>query len=105
MQSFLIYGNLATRRLTDSSGTPVTLPSLVQGDLVTFSLRLLDDVETGSPIEVQRTVRSLRASIGNVSAPPDSGQFSLRIGTNGTASPLIDFNSDRIVLKPRRVAG
>lgn len=100
MQTFLIYGNLATRRLTDSSGTPVALPSLVQGDLVTFAVRLLDTVETGSPIEVQRNVRSLRASIGNVSMPPDSGQFSLQIGTNGTATPLIDFSADHILLKP-----
>jgi hypothetical protein len=100
MQTFLIYGNLATRRLTDSSGTPVALPSLVQGDLVTFAVRLLDTVETGSPIEVQRNVRFLRASIGNVSMPPDSGQFSLQIGTNGTATPLIDFSADHILLKP-----
>ncbi len=100
MQTFLIYGDLSTRRLTDSSGAPATLPSLVQGDLATFSLRLLDRVETGSPIQVQRTVRSLRASIGNVSTPPQSGRFSLRIGQNGPATPLIDFNSDRTVLKP-----
>ncbi|XHR30422.1 MAG: hypothetical protein ACFUZC_07635 [Chthoniobacteraceae bacterium] len=100
MQTFLIYGDLAKRRLTDSSGTPATLPSLVQGDYVTFALRLLDTVDTGSPIEVQRNVRSLRASLGNVNTLPASGQFSLKIGTNGTATPLIDFNSDRIFLKP-----
>ena len=97
MQTFLIYGDLTARRLTDSSGAVATLPTLVQGDLVTFSLRLLDRAETGSPIEVQRNVRSLRASIGNVSMPPSSGQFSLRIGTNGTATPLIDFNADHVV--------
>ena len=100
MQTFLIYGDLTTRRLTDSAGTPVTLPSLVQGDLVTFSLRLLDRAETGSPQVVQRNVRSLRGSIGNVSTAPQSGQFSLRIGTNGTPTPLIDFNSNHAVLKP-----
>ena len=100
MQTFLIYGDLTARRLTDSTGAPAALPSLVQGDLVTISLRLLDWAETGAPQLVQRNVRSLRASIGNVSMPPLSGQFSLRIGQNGTATPLIDFNSDRVVLKP-----
>lgn len=100
MQTFLIYGDLTTRRLTDSAGAVATLPTLVQGDLATFSLRLLDRAETGSPIEVQRNVRSLRASLGNVSTPPSSGQFSLRIGTNGTATPLIDFNAGHVVLKP-----
>lgn len=100
MQTFLIYGDLATRRLTDSSGTPATLPSLVQGDVATFSLRLLDRIETGSPIEVQRNVRSLRASFGNVSTPPASGLFSLRIGPNGTSTPLIDLNAGHVVLKP-----
>jgi hypothetical protein len=100
MQKFLIYGDLTTRRLTDSAGAPATLPSLVQGDLVTFSLRLLDRAETGSPQVVQRNVRSLRGSVGNVSTAPQSGQFSLRIGANGTPTPLIDFNSNHAVLKP-----
>ena len=100
MQTFLIYGDLTTRRLTDSEGAPATLPSLVQGDLVTFSLRLLDRAETGSPQVVQRNVRSLRGSIGNVSTAPQSGQFSLRIGAHGTPTPLIDFNSNHAVLKP-----
>ena len=100
MQKFLIYGDLTARRLTDATGAPSALPSLVQGDLVTISLRLLDWAETGAPQLVQRNVRSLRASIGNVSTPPQSGQFSLRIGANGTATPLIDFNSNHAVLKP-----
>ena len=100
MQTFLIYGDLTARRLTDSAGAAATLPSLVQGDLVTFSLRLLDWAETGAPQVVQRNVRSLRASIGNVSMPPLSGQFSLRIGANGLGTPLIDFNSNHPVLKP-----
>ena len=100
MQTFLIYGDLTARRLTDSAGAAATLPSLVQGDLVTFSLRLLDWAETGSPQVVQRNVRSLRGSIGNVSMPPQSGQFSLRIGAHGTPTPLIDFNSNHAVLKP-----
>ena len=100
MQKFLIYGDLTTRRLTDSAGTPTTLPTLVQGDLVTFSLRLLDRAETGSPQVVQRNVRSLRGSIGNVSTAPQSGQFSLRIGAHGTPTALIDFNSNHAVLKP-----
>ena len=100
MQKFLIYGDLSTRRLTDSAGAVATLPSLVQGDLVTFSLRLLDRAETGSPQVVQRNVRSLRGSIGNVSTAPQSGQFSLRIGAHGTPTPLIDFNSNHAILKP-----
>jgi len=100
MQTFLIYGDLTARRLTDSAGAAANLPSLVQGDLVTFSLRLLDWAETGAPQVVQRNVRSLRGSIGNVSMPPQSGQFSLRIGVHGTPTPLIDFNSNHSVLKP-----
>ena len=100
MQTFLIYGDLTARRLTDSAGAAATLPSLVQGDLVTFSLRLLDWAETGAPQVVQRNVRTLRGSIGNVSTPPQSGQFSLRIGAHGTPTPLVDFNSNHSVLKP-----
>ena len=100
MQTFLIYGDFSSRRLTDSSGNPTTLPSLVQGDWATFSLRLLDRVDTNLPQVVQRNVRSLRASIGNVSTAPQSGQFSLRIGAHGTPTPLIDFNSNHAILKP-----
>ena len=96
----MLHGDLSTRRLTDSSGMPTTLPSLVQGDFVTFSLRLLDRVDTGSPLEVQRPIRSLRASIGNVGGLPERGQFSLRIGTLGTPTSLIDFNSKHVHLKP-----
>ena len=99
MQKFLIYGDLTKRRMTDEDGTPMTLPPLVQGDLVTFALRLLDRAETGTPQLVQRNVRSLRASIGMVAAPPTSGHFKLRIGANGTPSILIDFNADRYSLK------
>jgi hypothetical protein len=81
-----VYANLTTRRLTTTlGGSAVSFPAFVQGDKVRIGLRFAESLE-GSPIEVQRIVTHIRASIGFVDARPTTGFFVLRVDGQNTAS-------------------
>ena len=81
-----VYANLTTRRLTTTlGGSAVSFPAFVQGDNVRIGLRFAESLE-GSPIEVQRIVTHIRASIGFVDARPTTGFFVLRVDGQNTAS-------------------
>ena len=81
-----VYANLTTRRLTTTlGGSAVSFPAFVQGDKVRIGLRFAESIE-GSPIEVQRIVTHIRASIGFVDARPTTGFFVLRVDGQNTAS-------------------
>jgi len=70
-----VYANLTTRRLTTTlGGSAISFPAFVQGDKVRIGLRFAEQLE-GSPIEVQRIVTNIRASIGFVDVCPPSGSF------------------------------
>lgn len=70
-----VYANLTTRRLTTTlGGSAISFPACVQGDKVRIGLRFAESLE-GSPIEVQKTITHIRASIGFVDARPTSGFF------------------------------
>jgi len=97
MTRFLVYGELASRRLTNASGSPLTLPDLVQGDSVTLALRTLD-AESGTPKEVNLPVRSMKASVGVVSAPASGGNFKLAIGIAGTPTGMLTHDRDAALL-------
>jgi hypothetical protein len=74
-----VYANLTTRRLTTTlGGSAISFPAFVQGDKVRIGLRFAESVE-GSPIEVQKIVTHIRASIGFVDARPTSGWFVLNV--------------------------
>ena len=81
-----VYANLTTRRLTTTlGGSAISFPSFVQGDKVRIGMRFAESLE-GSPIEVQRIVTHIRASIGFVDARPTSGFFVLNVDGQNTAS-------------------
>jgi hypothetical protein len=81
-----VYANLTTRRLTTTlGGSAVSFPAFVQGDKVRIGLRFAESLE-GSPIEVQRIVTHIRASIGFVDARPTTGFFVLRVDGQNTAA-------------------
>jgi hypothetical protein len=70
-----VYANLTTRRLTTTlGGSAVSFPAFVQGDKVRIGVRFAESIE-GSPIEVQRIVTHIRASIGFVDVRPTTGFF------------------------------
>jgi hypothetical protein len=80
-----VYANLTNRRLTTTlGGSAVSFPAFVQGDKARIGLRFAESVE-GSPIEVQRVVTHIRASIGFVDARPTSGSFILTVDGEDTA--------------------
>lgn len=80
-----VYANLSTRRLTTTlGGSAVSFPAFVQGDKVRIGLRFAESLE-GSPIEVQKIVTHIRASIGFVDARPTSGFFVLIVDGQETA--------------------
>jgi hypothetical protein len=80
-----VYANLTTRRLTTTlGGSAISFPAFVQGDKVRIGLRFAESLE-GSPIEVQKIVTHIRASIGFVDARPTSGSFVLNVDGQETA--------------------
>jgi hypothetical protein len=80
-----VYANLTTRRLTTTlGGSAISFPAFVQGDKVRIGMRFAESLE-GSPIEVQRIVTHIRASIGFVDARPTSGSFVLNVDGQNTA--------------------
>jgi len=80
-----VYANLTTRRLTTTlGGSAISFPAFVQGDKVRIGMRFAESLE-GSPIEVQRIVTHIRASIGFVDTRPTSGSFVLNVDGQNTA--------------------
>ena len=79
MSDLALYADLSVRKLVTSDGGTVTLPVLVLGDQCVCTLRLLEHGEADALRESHLNVRTLRASIGNVLAPPADGVFKLRL--------------------------
>ncbi len=78
----LLYVGLHNGQLYQSSGgTTWTFPEYETRQTRTFALRFLNLVN-GSLVEEELHVRSLRASIGWINNPPESGQFQIKIGTD-----------------------
>jgi hypothetical protein len=84
----LAFVDLTNRRLNSTlGGSTLTLPELVQGDEIRIGLRFSEQIE-GTATEVQRSLRSLRASIGLVDARPTGGTFQLSVNGVIAGSPL-----------------
>lgn len=93
----LLYGNLNTKRVSNSSGAAITLPPFVQEDFNRIKLRLLDVVEDEIQ-EVRPYVRSLKASLTRLMAPPEFGTFRLKIDTGGTPGSKLQYNHEETAL-------
>lgn len=86
MEASPLYADLTRRVLSaELGGAAFQFPALVQGDTVTLGLRFSQNVG-GAPVEVSRSVQSLRATIGKLDARPERGGFKLTIGPDA-ASP------------------
>ena len=84
----LAFVDLTNRRLNSTAGgSTLTLPELVQGDEIRLGLRFTEQIE-GTTTEVQRTLHSLRASIGLVDARPSGGTFQMSVNGTTAGSPL-----------------
>lgn len=85
--------DLNTRRLIGRDGGTFELPKLVLGDQLRCQLRLFDRTTTGDLRERQPSIRALRAGLGLILEPPNSGSFSLSLSDNAAASGPIRFNA------------
>ena len=94
MSDLDLFADLVTRKLVSSDGGAVTLPIFVLGDTLRCTLRTFERSEGGDLRERDLRVRTLRASIGRVLAPPAVGWFKLRIGDYDTSEINFDANAD-----------
>ena len=97
MSDLDLFADLVTRKLISSDGGAVTLPTFVLGDTLRCTLRTMERFEGGDLRERDLRVRTLRASIGKVLAPPIVGWFKLWIGDFDT--PQINFDADADAFK------
>jgi hypothetical protein len=80
----LLYAELTKKTLSDAlTGGAFSWPVLIQGDTLTLGFRWTQR-QNGQPVEVQRTLTSLRASIGPRDARPMRGQTRIQIGNPAT---------------------
>ena len=98
MSKFLLHVDLSRRTLITRDGGTYSMPPLTLGDAATFALRALDRDANNSLVEKDLRLRTLRASIGPVLAPPVGGTFTLRFDT-AHESPSIAFDATADALR------
>ena len=77
----LLYCDLGKKSVSERpGGGAFTWPKLVQGDDVRIALRFTERVND-TATEVQRTLDTLRVTLGRDDARPESGAFALKIGS------------------------
>jgi hypothetical protein len=82
MEAFL-FASLNRKTLASTLGdTSWTSPDFFLGDKSKFTLRLTQNIG-GREIEVDRTIESIRCSLGRVDARPTGGTFALKIEGTG----------------------
>jgi len=97
MSKFLLHVDLTRRTLITRDGGTFSLPALTLGDSVTFALRAYDRDAASALVEQRISLRTLRASIGNVLAAPSGGTFSLRLNpAHESAAIPFDATTDAI---------
>jgi len=70
----LLYANRTERKLSDSLGGPdFEWPELIEGDTVRIEPRFAQTL--GDELEVDRSVRLVRASLGRPDTRPDDGHW------------------------------
>jgi hypothetical protein len=101
----LLFANLARRVLSASSGgESFSFPALAAGDSLAISLRFLQTLGSAEAVEVFPKVRAVRASLGQVDARPERGQFAIKVGTGTTsvgvnATAPLAFNATAAQIK------
>lgn len=90
-----IYIDTATGELV-SGGSIVggALPTLTRNDSYTLRLRLLEKGPSGAYDDIDSAGASLKVGIGDIDAPPSSGNFKLSV--NGVTSTDIPFNATAV---------
>lgn len=87
----LLHVDLVSGSVSGSpGGSAFSWPKLIQGDDLTLSLRLTQQV-SGSTLEVSRVVHGLKATLGRVDTRPADGAVKLRLGA--AITPTIAFNA------------
>jgi hypothetical protein len=77
----LLYANLSKKTLSETqSGSSISWPRLVAGEDLVLKLRLVQSLD-GQVIAARRTIRMLKASIGEKDARPLDGSFQIKLGT------------------------
>ena len=102
MSDILPYVDINNRILTDSTGAAFTLPGLVTADVLNIGLSFLAHTADGVRVIDNFPVRSVRASIGPLYAPPTSGGATLRFGpapTDSETGAAVAFNATADALK------
>jgi len=79
MSKFLLHVDLSRRTLITRDGGTFTMPRLTLGDSATFALRAYDRDANNALVPRTIALRTLRASLGAVLAPPTEGTFTLRL--------------------------
>lgn len=91
----LVYLDLGRKTASENlTGSRFVWPEVAFGEELTIGVRLAQRFD-GVLTEVSRTVDSLRASIGRIDTPPESGTYKLKIGSaGGDGTPGTDLTAD-----------
>ena len=99
MSTFLLHVDLSRRTLITRDGGTFSMPQLTLGDAATFALRAYDRDANNALVEQKLNLRTLRASVGPVLAPPAGGTFTLRFDpANESAAIPFDATADALRL-------
>jgi hypothetical protein len=95
----LLYANLTSRKVSDSLGGPeFDWPELIEGDTIRLGLRFAQTFGD-QDLEVERTVRLVRASLGRLDVRPTGGLWAIQIGPGSpeegvNTTTLLTHNAD-----------
>ena len=97
MSRFLLHVDLSRRTLITRDGGTYSVPPLTLGDAATFALRAMDRDANNTLVQTELSLRTLRASIGPVLAPPFGGTFSVRFApAHESAAIAFDASADAV---------
>lgn len=92
----LLYVDLVKGTVSEIlGGTAFAWPKQVQGDDLTLSLRLAQQIN-GSAVEVSRVVRGLKATLGRVDTRPADGSLKLKVAEAVTTTIAFNATGDQI---------
>lgn len=83
--------DIANRKLLSPTGSPLTLPPLVQGDTLNVVLQGMQLLSTGDYALVPIDFATIKLGIGLLNAAPLQGTFKLTVGADTT--PPLSYNS------------
>ncbi len=97
MSKFLLHVDLSRRTLITRDGGTYSVPPLTLGDAATFALRAMNRDANNTLVQTELPLRTLRASIGPVLAPPFGGTFSVRLSpAHESGAIAFDASADAV---------